>query len=73
MRQFLNVTYPKMLGITQGNSPTGITIDRFVDITVQGNLDTSVDLENIIKRASQKAIDTLVNTMSNMGIKGLVR
>lgn len=72
MKKFMEVTYPKMLGITQGQNLGGIQIDRFVDITVQGNLDTSVDLEGIIKKASQKAIDSLVNTLSLKGVKGRV-
>lgn len=66
--KFMKTTLPN---IANQNIRSGVElqIDRFIDITVEGNLDNSVDIEAIIKRASAKALDNLVNTISNRGIK----
>lgn len=57
----------------KNNTPNEVSVHFDKMINIEGNVDKSMDLEGIIKRASQQAIKDLQNTLSNVGLKTRTR
>jgi hypothetical protein len=68
MDDFMTKTLPNLAGVAASNNNGNVNIQKFMDITVQGNLDSSTlpKLEKIIERAKNEMIKSL-------GQRGIIR